>query len=172
MLKYVLATMAALASIASCQAPQEPASLQDSGVAQADAAGGSSNAGAETFDAGGALVGTEAMKTALKQCLVTKKFYDRQSATCTAFSLANVACKADKIKGIMNQEQIRGFDSLLADASKLKDFLLDQCLDCSDPSSNLFCKGPTNQTSKGVRLFFVKEGGGQISIQTLYIKTQ
>lgn len=157
---------------ASCQAPKEPTTSSvktTSGTNTETSGAANSNSGSQTFFAGGANVGTPEMKTMVSNCLNQKTFFNRVKSECTALPLANVNCKSPEIRGIMSDAQKESFDTYLG--SDLAGYVLDQCLDCTNPTSSPLCAGTTSQTSPGVRLFLVKESGGSILNQTLYIKT-
>lgn len=180
MIKFKMASFIVMSvAVTSCQAPSEPAELKDSsseiqpnaatgnppaqnGDAAAPvpppAAGTPAPAPVDTFFAGGADVGTPAMKAAVKSCHEKKMLYDRNTSTCTAFPLANVKCTIESIKANLTEQQVKDLTAYLADPAILQGHLLDQCLDCPDPIGNKYCKGTTDKppTAKGMRLFFVK----------------
>jgi len=146
---------------AGCRPPEQPASLNSGSSGNASSSTNTSGTAAASpsgFYAGGAEVGDQATKDAVKKCLDTKVFFDRQTGTCTNNKLAGLECKDDKLSAFMSLAQLESLKGFRAAGGKLEGFLLDQCLDCSDPSANQYCKGSsaTAPTEKGVRLFFVK----------------
>ncbi|MCX6124868.1 MAG: hypothetical protein NTV34_08990 [Proteobacteria bacterium] len=188
----ILVIVAAILGYSSCQPPAEPPGLSNNGSAlepnakpvlkegekappktgdgtKADPA----KPGDVAFDAGGALVGTDAQRALVKACLDKSLFYDRQGAACTTLGLAKVGCTIEKIKLSMTSQQFDAFNVFLKDPNSLSGFVLDQCLACPDPNANAFCKGTsqTIPTGPGFRLFLVKEAQGSLNIQTVFVKS-
>ncbi|MCX6117393.1 MAG: hypothetical protein NT027_07625 [Proteobacteria bacterium] len=188
--KSLVLTIMPLKILMSCQAPSEPASLKnDPKPVAADAAkDDDAEADDETntakkitgpakglkFIGGGAPVGDVQAK--LKECVATKKFFDRSSTAtnkCTSLPLAEVGCTPVDIVKALTETQAKTLEGYLAADGKLAGFLLDQCLDCSDPVANEKCKGTTNPpTNPGMRLFFVKldTATKKLSSQSLFVQ--
>lgn len=155
-----------------CAAPSEPSSLSSSGVGNSSAATAAGNPlKSPGMDFGGALVGDATMQAAVKKCVDTGKFFDRKGQKCSDLALAQVNCKESSIKSIMKGNTKTGFEKLLNDPNQLGGYLLDQCLNCASPVGNAFCEGAKDQKTSepGVRLYFVKESSGNISMKSVYI---
>ena len=159
-----------------CAAPKESASLKDSPSSSTSKTAGSTSAGGSgsgfSFDAGGVDLPTDSASNtaARKTCIGTKNFFDRRQdtaakvqgvGTCTTEKLADVACKTPAIETFMTADQQTQFHTVLSQS--LQAFKLDQCLDCSSPTSAL-CKGPNATTTlePGMRLFFINPTDGKI----------
>lgn len=163
----------AIGLAASCSVPPEPAAIKTSNAGEspsaAKKAGTTSSAGA-LVDFGGALVGDATLQATVKTCLDQGKFYERRangSQGCTSFALAQVVCKYPAIKNHMSATQASQFGSLVD--TQLPGYLLDQCIDCTTPAGNSYCLGQAQTIAPGMRLFFVKESGAEITITTVYI---
>lgn len=159
----------------SCQAPSEPASLSSSSSTSTAKESTTKQQTNSEFLAGGAEVGDDSTKDLVKECHNKKMFFNRNENKCTTYKLAEIGCSMEKISKWLSPIQHSSLVTLLAAKGKLEGYLLDQCLDCTDPSSNNFCKGTsqTPPTEKGFRLFLVKpvSGSTTVTIQTIYIKS-
>jgi hypothetical protein len=132
----------------------------------------SPSTGVATFDAVGALIGTDVLRAKVKTCLDAKFFYDRRADSCSSLPLANVGCTLEKLKLSMTESQYTSLTTYLNDPATLQGFLIDQCLDCPNPAANTLCKGTSSTPPEGpgMRIFLVKESTSDIAIQTLFVK--
>lgn len=174
-MRYFIAFL--MSMIVACAAPPEPASLRNEGEQnrsdnqQKSQANGDQKA---AVDYGGALVGDDATRSKVKECLDKGNFYERRSNPvphCTQYALAKVVCKEASIKDIMSDSQKADYEKFLK--TTLAGYSLDQCLNCESPAGNSYCEGSDpKRTDAGIRLYFVKEknvGSQAIGIMTIYI---
>jgi hypothetical protein len=171
MMSYLSYVMILGLLAAGCAAPTQPSGLSDSGVSNSAKKSSDNVASAANIDYGGALVGDANMQATVKKCLDTGKFYDRKLQKCSDFSLAQISCRRESVKTVMNSDTRKQFDNLFS--NQLAGFQLDQCLNCSSPIGNSLCEGTAAQKESrpGMRLYLVKEdpGSTSLSMKSVYI---
>lgn len=156
-----------------CAAPEEPAGLQQTstpGSATKKEEKPPDKAEQATFNFGGAAVGDDTTKSAVKECVDKGNFYERrtdQTVGCTTMKLAKVNCTDDGVKaamsGIVQGLWASKFKCEPTALGCLKGFLVDQCLDCPTWDANDTCRefvlpGKGNEQKKaGFIIHLVKE---------------
>jgi hypothetical protein len=187
-MQFTVFTLFGSVALSSCQPPEQPAALKEAEESdnnskvktlpgdQTKDGDGAKTDGTQKkleFIGGGALVGTEAMKKAVTECVAKKTFFDRPSSTCTALPLAELGCATEKIKDALSPADYTTMQTALATEGDkgLSGFAIDQCLDCPDPLASPQCKGSTPPTFAGFRVYFVKEVNSSILIRTMYFKS-
>ena len=175
----------------SCQAPSEPAAIKsaDSGSSNKPAAspspapsgnpmGASLPAASASLTSCGSQVGTPDMNVPVLKCRDSGMFYDRQSSDpdpnkrCTTMPIAKISCSIDNVKSVMAPADAQTLTAFMADANSLKDFIVDQILDCSAPASASFAGCQMQNVPPGakvVKLYMAKQVSGQINIKTLLV---
>ncbi len=159
-----------VAHMTSCAAPEEPAGLKSSKSSLASQTNVKASAMAVNY--GGANIGDEDLKAAVKKCLDQGKFFDRSSSVtgaCTSYKLAEVSCTDSTITTMMDARDTEDYKKIMS--KDLPGYTLDQCLDCSSPVGNSFCEGNKAEKEKlpGTRLFHVKVTGTVVDIKTIYV---
>lgn len=158
----------------SCAPPEEPAGLE-----KGSAAGPSTkndgkakrNSEQGPFNFGGAPVGDNTTKSAVKECVDKGFFYERRAdktVGCTTMKLAKINCTEDGVKVAMNSVTRPIWTAKMAmDVSSggLKGFQIDQCLDCPTWDANSTCAefgaaGKGNEQKKsGFIIHLIKQDG-------------
>ncbi len=168
-LKFIIT----FALVASCAAPEEPAGLKSGVTSTTDkSATPKAKAAAIAVNYGGASIGDDDLKAAVKKCLDQGKFFDRSSSVtgaCTSYKLAEVSCTDSTITSMMDARDTEDYKKIMS--RDLPGYSLDQCLDCSSPVGNSFCEGNKTEKEKlpGTRLFHVKVTGTVVDIKTVYV---
>lgn len=153
--------------MASCAPPEEPDSMQKFN----DRSDDSSQDNRRVFNFGGAQLGDEATKAAVKTCVAKGFYYERgstsQSAECTTYPLAKMDCTEEGIKAAMSPGVRMAYESNLKSDEPtygLAGFVPDQCIDCPTADSNPVCsKAPGNPGRKpGFVILHLKQSGSQL----------
>jgi hypothetical protein len=158
-----------------CAAPEEPAGLQQAstpGSATKKEEKAADKTDQAKFNFGGAAVGDETTKSAVKECVDKGNFYERrtdQTVGCTTMKLAKIDCTDEGVKSAMSKVVrdiwVSKFECDPTATGCLKGFLVDQCLDCPTWDANETCKdfaevGKGNEQKKaGFIIHLVKESG-------------
>lgn len=171
----------------SCQAPSEPAAIKSADSTKPAASTSPSPSGnpvgaslpSSTLLAScGNQVGTPEMNKPVLKCRDAGMFYDRQSAEkdpdkrCTTMPLAKMSCAIDAVKGAISPADAQTLTTFMSTEDSLKDFVVDQILDCSSPASaNMSgCTLPNAPAgAKIIKLYWAKQGAGLINTKTLTI---
>lgn len=153
----------------SCAAPEEPQSLQKSTSSDEKLPETVSRA-SRSFNFGGAAVGDNDMRAAVKSCVDKGFFYNRSTTNspgCTSYSLAKLDCTDEGVKASMSAGIRRGYeDNLRSDDPTfgLAGFLVDQCIDCPTSDANPFCASAKNGNPgrrPGFLIMLLKPSGSQ-----------
>lgn len=172
----------------SCQAPSEPAAMKSADSSKPAAStspspsgnpvGASLPANATALTLCGTQVGTTTMNAPVIQCRDAGRFYDRQSSEtdpakrCTTMPIAKISCAIDAVKSVMSPADAAMFAKFLDDKDSLKDFIVDQILDCSAPSTVGLddCKmADAPAGTQVIKLYMAKQTSGVINIKYLKV---
>lgn len=168
----------AMVIFAGCRPPASSSELQSTGGNNTQTVKPTATTSPEKL--AGAAVGPSEMQKKVSDCLAKKMFYDRQSSAsdkCTSMPVAAVPCElpsatngTNNIKSIMSAAQAASVDGYLADENVLKNYIIDQCLDCSSDAAKGFaaCRvAGVAASAKIVKIYFVKQVNTEILIKTL-----
>ena len=167
----------AMITTLSCRPPASSSELQSTGGSSTQTA---KPPVTEKSNLVGAPVGPADMQKKVSDCLAKKMFYDRQSSAsdkCTSMPAAAVPCElpsatngTNNIKSIMTAAQATNVDGYLADENVLKNYIIDQCLDCSSDAAKGFAActvAGVAASAKIIKIYFVKQVNTEILIKTL-----
>jgi hypothetical protein len=108
---------------------------------------------------GGADIGDEGSKSAVKICNTEGYYYDRyngEKGACTKIQLAKVKCTQKGLQKILTESQIEQLETSLK--KSYKGWLIDQCIDCPPDSTEDLCASKDGDEQVGTKVLFVKEG--------------
>lgn len=156
-----------------CAAPEEPAGLQQTSTSTTKKEEKPADKTDQVkFNFGGAAVGDDSTKSAVKECVDKGNFYERrtdQTVGCTTMKLAKIDCTDEGVKAAMTKVVrdiwVSKFECDPTATGCLKGFMVDQCLDCPTWDANDTCRsfaevGKGNEQKKpGFIIHLVKESG-------------
>lgn len=167
-----------------CAAPEEPAGLQQTstpGSAPKKEEKAADKTDQAKFNFGGAAVGDDTTKSAVKECVDKGNFYERrtdQTVGCTTMKLAKIDCTDEGVKSAMTKVVrdiwVSKFECDPTATGCLKGFLVDQCLDCPTWDANDTCRdfaapGKGNEQKKaGFIIHLVKETGNVLAPRRVF----
>lgn len=174
----VVILLIAASAFVSCAAPEEPESLQKTSLGSESAAAIESRSSTRTFNFGGADLGDDDAKAALKSCVETGFFYDRSKTNadaCTSYALAKLDCTDDGVKAAMSAGIRRAYENNLKNDDPtygLAGFIVDQCVDCPTADANPVCASATagNPGKRaGFLIMLLKQNGAHLQSRKQFI---